>query len=98
MENIMGENLYMHHSTAAMQKMVSMQEEYMASVKNLMKYGLLWNKLGLTIAENGLNAMLSGINRWSNAGMFYQQNMMQAFLPHEKRRIDRMVQAILKSA
>ena len=98
MENDIGENLYMHHSAAAMQKMTTMQAEYMASMKNVMKCGIMWNKLGLTMAENGLNAMLSGMNRWSGVGMYYNRNIMQAFQPHEKRKIDRMVQEILKHA
>ena len=96
MENCIEDNLYLSHSAAALRKVASMQEEYMASMKTMFQYSLMWNKLGLTMAENGLNALVAGMGRWSDAGMMYQRNIVEAFGPHEKRKIDRMVQEIMK--
>jgi len=90
------DDLLAHHSAVAVRKMTSMQEEYMATMKNMVKYGLIWNKLGITMAENYLNAFLTGTARWSDAGMYYQRNLYEAFQPHETRKIDRMVHEILK--
>ena len=91
-----GENMYMHAQMATMRKLSDIQREYSEQVRNMWKYGLMWNKLGVTLAESHLNALMQGIARWSDAGMFYQKNVLDAFQPHEQRKIDSMVMEILK--
>lgn len=91
------ENLVLRHQNAAMRKMSDIHYESMEQTRNIIKYGLLWNKLGLTMAEHSLNYLIKGWSRWSDACMVCQKTVLSTLAPHENRKIDRMVNEIIRS-
>jgi hypothetical protein len=85
MDEIKDENLFMQHTMALLQRATNMQEEYLTNMRRMYMNMLLWNDLTITITEIGFNSFLNKTARWSDAGTQYQDKVLKAIQPPEKK-------------